>query len=166
MVGVSAIAGVMSALKGAKDISETMIGLRDTAAFQDKQLELQRKIIDAQSSVFAANEERAELLGRVSELEKEIAELRSWEQEKELYKLTSVARGVAVYLLKECQNPADADHWLCANCFAENRKTFLQRVPISTGRSEVVVCHRCRSTAYTVGQAHADHAAILAKIVR
>ena len=34
-----------------------MIGLRDAAAFQDKRLELQSKMLEAQSAAFAANDE-------------------------------------------------------------------------------------------------------------
>jgi hypothetical protein len=65
MVDMSAIGSALASLKAAKDIAETMIGLRDTAAFQEKRLEFQSKILDAQASAFAANDERTALIERM-----------------------------------------------------------------------------------------------------
>jgi hypothetical protein len=167
MVDISAISGAMSALKGTKDIIEAMVGLRDAATFREKQLELQSKIMDAQSAVFAANEERTELLTKLSALEKEIAALNHWEEEKQRYQCVSIAKHVVAYVLKEDdEGPDTAGHWLCATCFDDHRKTYLQQVPISTGHSLVVACPRCKSVSYVQGQAHADHANILARFTR
>jgi hypothetical protein len=87
MVDMSAIASALASLKAAKDIAEAMIGLRDSAAFQAKLIEFQSKIIDANSAAFAAQEERATLLGRIRELEEQMAELEAWEAEKQRYEL-------------------------------------------------------------------------------
>lgn len=43
MVDMSAIAGMISALKGASDITKAMVDLRDAAAVQGKVIELQGK---------------------------------------------------------------------------------------------------------------------------
>jgi hypothetical protein len=48
MVDVSAIAGAASALKGATDIAQALIGLRDAQAMQAKIMELNSKILEAQ----------------------------------------------------------------------------------------------------------------------
>jgi hypothetical protein len=69
MPDMTAIAHALTALKAAKDIAETMIGLRDTAAFQGKLLEFQSKIIDANNAAFSAQEERSSLLDRIRDLE-------------------------------------------------------------------------------------------------
>ncbi|MET3972701.1 hypothetical protein ACT4MK_08590 [Bradyrhizobium barranii] len=47
MVDISAITGAITALKGANDIAQAMIGLRDAAAFQSKLIEFQNKILEA-----------------------------------------------------------------------------------------------------------------------
>ena len=44
----------MGALKAMKDIGEAMIGLRDAAAFRERQIEFQGKIIEAQDGIFAS----------------------------------------------------------------------------------------------------------------
>ncbi len=166
MVDISAISGAMSALKGTKDIIDAMVGLRDAAAFREKQLELQSKIMDAQSAVFKANEERTELLTKLAALEQKLAALENWDEEKQRYKRVSIARHVVAYTLKEDETPDAADYWLCATCFDDHRKTYLQQVPISIGRSLVVACPRCKSVSYVQGQACADHANILARFTR
>ena len=50
MPDLTAIAHALSALKAAKDIAESMVGLRDAAAFQGKLIEFQSKIIDANNA--------------------------------------------------------------------------------------------------------------------
>jgi len=49
----------LSALKGATDVARAMIGLRDAQAMQTKVIELNSKILEAQSRAYAANDERA-----------------------------------------------------------------------------------------------------------
>jgi hypothetical protein len=101
MVDVSAIAGTVSALKGAMDIAKAMVGLHDVQAMQTKVIELNSKILEAQSSAFTANDERALLIERIRELEKEVAALKAWETEKQRYTLIEVAPGLSAYALEQ-----------------------------------------------------------------
>ena len=54
MVGITELSALMTSLKTAKDLAESMIGLRDAAAFQGKVIEFQNAIMGAQQRVFAA----------------------------------------------------------------------------------------------------------------
>lgn len=166
MADLSAIAGAMGALRGTKDILEAMVGLRDEATFRAKQLELQGKIIDAQTAVFSANEERTALLEKVAQLEKTIKALEDWEAEERRYKRAVIGKHVVAYIPQESETPKEADHWLCANCFDQRQKSYLQQVPLSVNRSLVVACPQCKSVNYVAGQAVAEHANILAKFGR
>ncbi len=96
MVDISAISGMISALKGAMDISKAMIGLHDAQATQIKVIELNTKILEAQSSAFAANDERSALVERIGELEKELVQLKAWRVEKQNYQMTDAGEGVIV----------------------------------------------------------------------
>jgi hypothetical protein len=100
MPDMLAIAQALNALKAAMDIAETMIGLRDSAAFQGKLIEFQSKIIDANNAAFAAQEERSALLERIYELEKQVADFEAWEREKEKYELKELNAGAPAYLPK------------------------------------------------------------------
>ncbi|MGV7218866.1 hypothetical protein [Bradyrhizobium sp. UFLA05-112] len=77
MVDVSAIAGMTSALRSATDITKAMLDLRDAAMIQSKVIDLNTKILEAQSAAFAANEERRELLQKLEALEAEIKRLKN-----------------------------------------------------------------------------------------
>jgi hypothetical protein len=142
MVDVSAIAGTVSALKGVIDISKVMIGLHDAQAIQAKVIELNSKILEAQTSAFAAQDERSTLIERISELEKELAKLKAWDTEKEKYELKNVGRGASTYVRKQDAQPSEEPHWLCANCYAKGKKSFLQ-YNRSQQRDHIYRCAAC-----------------------
>jgi hypothetical protein len=126
MVDISAIAGTVSALKGATDIAKAMVGLHDAQAVQTKVIELNAKILEAQSSALLANDERSALIERVGHLEKELARLKAWEAEKQRYELKEIAAGALAYVPKESMRGTEPMHWLCANCYQNDKKCFLQ----------------------------------------
>src|SRR5207248_9496507 len=106
MVGFGEIAGLMSSLKAAKDIAETMIGLRDAQALQAKAIEFQSKILDVMGQAITAKEERATLLQHVRDLAAKVASCEAWETEKQRYELKDAGSGVQAYELKRPQgNP-------------------------------------------------------------
>jgi len=140
VVDISAIAGTVSALKGAMDITKAMIGLHDAQALQAKVIELNAKILEAQSSTFAANDERSALIQRLSELETEVARLKKWETEKQRYQLERLPPGAFAYALKKGMENGEPPHRLCANCYQRNKKSILQE--IDDGYAE---CHECGS---------------------
>src|SRR4051794_6216029 len=122
MVEITAIASVLSSLKAAKDIAEAMITLRDSAAFQSKVIEFQSKILDAQSSAFSANEERTTLVETVRQLEKQIADLKAWDREKERYELKEFASHAMAYEVKESMRGTEPVHQICTTCYEHAKK--------------------------------------------
>lgn len=152
MIGVAEIAGVMSSLKAAKDIAETMIGLRNAAAFKAKAIEFQSKIYDAMSAAIVAQEERSSLLQKVGELEKEVARLEAWDAEKQRYELKDVGSGALAYALKNEASGAEPPHWICAKCYEDGKKSILQPETRNPGRTEWMVCHRCDADIIVVGE--------------
>jgi hypothetical protein len=157
MPDLTAIAHALSALKAAKDIAEAMIGLRDTAAFQGKLLEFQSKIIDANSASFAAQDERATMLERIRDLEKEVADLKAWEAEKQRYKLKEIGDRVFAQSLKEEAAFGEPPHYICAGCFQERKKSILQHETRVPGRCDVAVCHVCHADIYLSGAWQPEH---------
>lgn len=145
MVDVSAIAGMMTALKGAKDIATAMKDVRDGVILQEKVIELNGKILDAQSSAFIANDERTALIQKVGDLERRVADLETWNAEKEKYQLTDVGDGVVAYRLKEDMETGEAPHLLCANCYQNGKKSFLQATQELRMRRRVHLCPACKT---------------------
>src|SRR5437762_9458906 len=101
MVDLLAIAQGFQAIRSASDIAQTMIGLRDSAKLLENTVELNRKIAEAQSALFAAQQEQATLVKAVDDLEKEVARLKAWDREKKNYELAELPPGVWVRRLKE-----------------------------------------------------------------
>jgi hypothetical protein len=143
MVDVSAIAGTVSALKGAMDITKAMIGLHDAQAVQSKVIELNAQILEAQSNAFTANDERSALIERVRVLENEITALKAWDAEKGQYEFAEVSQGVFAYTPKP--GCAKTFHMLCANCYDHGEKSVLQATQELRMRRRVHKCPRCRS---------------------
>jgi hypothetical protein len=143
MVDISAIATALSALTAAKDIAQTMIGLRDTQAFQEQAIAFQGKILDAQTSVFAANRERTELIDRISELKAQISKMEAWESEKKRYRLTEISGGVYQYVLKAEEISSDNPlHSICVSCYQNSTKGILQLQGIDETRAWLI-CATC-----------------------
>lgn len=139
MPDISAIAIALSSLKAAKDVAESMIGLRDAAAFQGKLIEFQSKLIDANNATFAAQDERAAMLDRIRKLEKEVADFKAWETEKQRYQLVAIATNVFAYTVTETMRGPEPPHYVCANCFEQRKKSFLQQYV----RNEYMDKYRC-----------------------
>ena len=160
MPDISAISAALSSLTAAKDIGQAMIGLRDAAAFQGKLIEFQSKIIDAQNSAMAANDERTSLLQTISKLEKDVANLKAWEADKQRYELKDLGAGIFAFVLKEDAAPPEPPHKLCVDCYQNGKKSILQRETRFPGRADVLVCHACGLDLYVAGgrqQEHASH---------
>lgn len=143
MVDVSAIAGTVSALKGAVDITKAMIGLHDAQAIQAKVIELNAKILDAQSSAFAANDERSALIERVGKLEAELARTKTWDTEKNRYQMRDFGGNTIAYELKREETRGEPPHRLCAACYQQGKKGFLNTIGRNAYQQEMVKCSEC-----------------------
>jgi hypothetical protein len=126
MVDVSATGVVATSLNTAVNIAKAMMDVHDATAVQGKVFELQRAIIEAQQSVFAANEERTALIEEVREAKAQIASLEAWETEKQRYELNEVGDGSLAYTAKEVMRGREPPHHICAACYQRAQKSILQ----------------------------------------
>jgi hypothetical protein len=145
MVDISAIAGALSALKGANDIAQAMIGLRDTAAFQAKLIEFQAKIIEANNSAFAAQDERTALLRQISELEGEVASLKAERSRLQRYELKDFGGNTFAYQLKPSEANGEPMHRACPNCYQKGHISILQFSHNESGQ-DWYTCVPCEDT--------------------
>jgi hypothetical protein len=127
-------AGV-SALKTAFDIAKGLKDIDDATRRNAAVIELQEKILSAQQSQSA-------LVETVSVLEKTIAELKAWEADKQRYELKAITPGVFVFALKPSMTNGAPHHYICANCYASGKKSYLQQ-DISGSYYDQFKCQRC-----------------------
>ena len=139
---MTSITALLGTFKSIKDVAESMVALRDKHLITEKVAEINSKIIDAQQGIFAVNAERSELVQMVSALEKEIADLKAWNIEKERYQLVALASNVMAYQLKPTESGIEPTHLLCANCFTDGKKSFLNQNVHATS-IDIFKCNRC-----------------------
>jgi hypothetical protein len=146
MVDISAIAGALSSIKIAGEMAGAMIELRDAETFQLKRFELQSKLLDAQDSVFAAQQERSALIEETEKLRRQISDVLEWGVEKQRYELRQVSSfGTYVYVRKRNTDDDGPPHCNCASCYQSNKKSILQGKPELATRRRVYACPMCKS---------------------
>jgi DNA-directed RNA polymerase subunit RPC12/RpoP len=137
MVDIFAIKGAIDGLKAARDIAKTAIGLRDAVMLQSKVIELNDVILSAQSSALDAQAEQLAMAKRIDDLERQIAQTEAWDREKVRYQLTELPPGVLVYAVKEEARGIEPPHYVCANCFEQRRKSFLNKDESNHGQTKL-----------------------------
>jgi len=135
IVGLSALKTAFDIAKGLKDIDDAT---RRSAAI----IELQERLLIAQSA-------QSDLTETVRELEEKVRSFETWEAEKQRYKLEKFGSGYAYVLRPEMQETEPA-HQLCANCYARGKKSFLALIPSNMARQTLGMgvayrCAECRS---------------------
>ena len=147
MPDITAIAQALGALKAMKDIAEATIGLRDAAAFRERQIEFQGKIIDAQNALSALQEERTTLIETIRRRDEEIARVKAWETEKQRYELKDIAMGSGAftYMIKPDAQRGEPLHCLCAYCYEKGNKRIMQMTVRTSGARHVWTCPECKN---------------------
>jgi hypothetical protein len=142
---VAEISAAVTSLNATLQIAKAMVGLRDAEAFRTKSIEMQQTILDALDSGIAARETYATQLDRIRALETKVTSLEAWDAEKQNYELKKVGDGAVAYMLKPEARGSEPAHWLCPNCFAQSKKSFLNPTGKSAGRGWVYKCSGCNA---------------------
>jgi hypothetical protein len=146
MVVDSAIDGLTKSLRAAAETTKAMKDVGDANLIQTKIYELTREIMSAQSCALAAQSEQFDLLQSKRDLEEEIVRLKAWNTEKYRYELKSVGPGSVAYIVKESMRGNEPIHWICANCFQNGKKRFLNESHSDLHH----VYHKCAECAYKI----------------
>ena len=80
------------------------------------------------------------------DLEKEIARVKAWDEQKQRYELISPWQGAVTYALKKARSNSEPPHWICTKCYEDGRKSILNdlRKTPKIGRPQVGLdCHVC-----------------------
>jgi peptide subunit release factor 1 (eRF1) len=133
---VSEVFAGLNAIKTAFDMAKGLKDIDDAARRNDAVIELQEKILSAQSA-------QPSLVETITDLKKRVAELETWETEKQRYELNEVATGVFAYRLKAQTTSTEPMHYLCARCYQHCRKSILQRR--DRGSSKFFECSECNT---------------------
>jgi hypothetical protein len=145
---VAAIQGALGSLKTAAGIVKSIMAMKVTAEVQDKVIELQGVILEAQTNAIAATTAQYELHERVRELEAALAAREDWARESQRYALVAMWGGAAqAYALKQEACNGEPPHLVCPQCFATGKKGML--APIKRDGDIYYVCPQCKNTMAT-----------------
>lgn len=145
MVDMLMLQGAVSGLKMAGDIAHGFLKLKSMSEVQGLTIELQSTILAAQTSALAAQSEQSSMIQRIGELEKEIARIEAWEEEKQRYQLVAAWPGCFLYALKESSKGTEPAHWICEHCYQNARKSILQNSQMRLGRiHHMIKCFHCQ----------------------
>ena len=155
MTDVSAILSLGTHLKLAADLLKSVLDLGDRAAsssqvaselvesLNTKIRELHAEIVAAYASAFTAQADQFALANRVRELEEQLMQAKDWSAEKERDVMHAVDAGAFAYVLKPGVKPAEPPHWLCQQCFQQQRKSVLQLAGHAAGHHSRWLCGAC-----------------------
>lgn len=136
---------ITSPLKAASDVTQGLIGIRDTVKFGEAVIKLQSQILAAQQGALAAQMRETELVAEIGQLNKKVAEAENWEAQKRRYKLEELPPGVFVYTLNAEMADGEPAHSICQTCFQRGKKSILHRDNRANGMYQLD-CRECGSS--------------------
>jgi hypothetical protein len=155
VVDISAIAGLASSFRSIVEITKAMKDVNDANVIQTKVFELTREIMSAQACALAAQVVQSDLLQRERQFEAEIAKLKTWDAEKQRYRLERFPPGIFVYALKPEMARGEPAHQICEKCYQNDKKSILHSLG-NDGGVETFRCHGC-GTDFSVGAGQGSH---------
>lgn len=154
---MSAVAAAFEGLKGTAEVLEGAIKRRDQTKIDAALSEFMPKLLAAYASAFQFGVENSSLLQERDTLKKQVAELKDWAAEKSRYELAEAAPGVMVMRVKEAMRGSEPMHQICADCYQDGRKSFLQSETRTPGRDDFLVCFGCGADICINGERRGDH---------
>lgn len=134
--------------KSAIEVALGLSKLKTSAEVNAKAVELTQIILALQEAAFSVKVERDALEKKVGEFEREIVRLKECHEDLERYKLFEPWTGTVVYALRQSVSNGEPPHYICTNCYAQPKKSILQRGESNDGWS-LFRCPACRSEAMT-----------------
>ena len=146
---IASITATVTGLKTAGDIVNGLLSAKTSTAINAAVAELNSHLISVQRKAMSANAAQLEMVEEIRALKKEITAMKAWGTEKKRYKLHPIGEsGSVAYAVKKEHSNGEPPHYICANCYQNNRKSFLD--PRESSQNDIVfVCDRCGSKFHT-----------------
>lgn len=136
------IIGGLEGLKNAMDAVKGLNGAITEGKIAEAKAALLTDLSNANFGLIDAQRLLLEDTDTIRALEAEIVKLKDWNAEAQRYELADAGLGSVAYRLKPEEGMGEPAHWLCPNCFAESKKSFL--VPETQQWVKLLICHRCK----------------------
>jgi hypothetical protein len=137
MAGLSDL--IASPFNKANEILQKLLSAKGIIEYGDTIRELHQQFIAMSVSARAAHD-------KIEALEREVAELKANNAQRERYELKELPPGVLVMALKEGVQPAEPPHYACEKCFGDGKLRRLQKQPRERNGLSEYVCNGCETT--------------------
>ena len=136
------VAEVFAGIRAFKTLFDTARSLRDMNAAVVRSA----AVIELQEQILSARAQQIELIERVRELEREVAQFKTWETEKQRYKLKDFGQHTFAYELKPETANDEPEHLICPQCYQIGRKSILQfEGRHNLSKLAMYRCYSCRT---------------------
>ena len=132
---------MFGALKDAYELTKELTTLQVSTEYKTKITELLAQLMTAREEAAALQEQNLTLLGEVRDLKVQAAKREDWAAEKQRYALSKLEGAAVAYILQPEHRAGQACHALCAQCFDDGKKGYLQ--PMGPPGPYHLVEHRC-----------------------
>lgn len=136
------LSGALASAKTASEMGKTLLELRDGEKIRAAVFELRSQLMDLQERVLRASEEQIVLMGRVAELEQELADKGERALKRARYERHQFeATGYVAYRLKAEYRSEEPEHYLCSNCLEKGDSQMTLH-----GKDNVLSCPACKTS--------------------
>ncbi len=140
------VTAALSTITALGELTKLIVSGKIDAEVKSKAAELNNSILSLQGTMFSLQSQNQELLQAKHNLENKLVDISNWNKEASRYQLYELCPGVLVYALKENESSTEPAHYICPNCYEENRKSILQSEGIGYGGTKHVCSNpSCKS---------------------
>jgi len=137
---IADITAAWTAITAATKAVATALNTAQDAKTKQAITGIQDHLIDVQTKLLAAQSQYETLAEAKRQAEQKVIEYEKWDSESARYELRQLATGIFVYSLKTDHAQGESPHWLCPNCFQQRQKSILTKPAVDYLNYE---CHRC-----------------------
>ncbi|HRZ07807.1 MAG TPA: hypothetical protein P5102_17010 [Candidatus Competibacteraceae bacterium] len=143
----------LAAYNHASNIIKSLFELKISTAIVEQLNVLNKEIFAIHSSNLELQQQLSAAHTEIANLKKEIISFEQWDNQKNRYKLYSPWNGAIVYAITEANSNGEPAHWLCAKCFDERKRAFLNHRRNKDSGYEEFFCY----CGYVVTSEHRGH---------
>ncbi len=129
---------IIKTIATARDVIKQIIDLKSETDKLKIENELNNIISSLHDAYFELQNKYSDISEKYRQIKKELTNISEWEDEKKQYELFEPKSGVFVYVRKENTETGKPNPWLCANCFENSKKSYLQ-----ADIEDIYICNNC-----------------------
>lgn len=128
MIDFGTLSAALGSAQAAGAMIKSLAGMKSAVDINAKAIELQGVILSLQGDIGNAIAAQAQLAQENQQLKNQLAEIERFHGEAANYNIFQPWPGILVYARKDSVQRSSPPHYLCANCYQNNKKSILQQV--------------------------------------